>query len=270
MGADAVLSVERMRAVEESAMRDGVDAWELMQRAGRGAADWVARMAAGRSVAVLSGPGNNGGDGYVIAEELRARGHDVTMIAPVEPKGETAEKARANFAGSIRRSGELDQAVVVDCLFGYGLDRPVEGDFALLLEALDRSEAFKIAIDVPSSVASDSGETMGPLPHYDLTLALGAWKRAHFLMPAMARMGVKRLVPIGLDIDHAPATVSMRPQFAIPRPDSHKYSRGLLAIVAGAMPGAPLLAAKAARGAGAGYTKLLSAPSHPDAPAELV
>ena len=85
MGDNAVLSVERMRAIEQAAMRDGVDEWELMQRAGRGAADWVARMAAGRSVAVLCGPGNNGGDGYVIAEELRLRGHDVTVVAPVEP-----------------------------------------------------------------------------------------------------------------------------------------------------------------------------------------
>ena len=270
MGDNAVLSVERMRAIEQAAMRDGVDEWELMQRAGWGAADWVARVAAGRSVAVLCGPGNNGGDGYVIAEKLRLRGHDVTVIAPVEPKGATARKARANFAGSAVESGDLGRSVIVDCLFGYGLDRPVEGAFAALLEALCCSDAYKIAIDVPSAVASDSGEAMGPVPQYDLTLALGAWKRAHFLMPAMAKMGAKRLVPIGLEIATAKSSASKRPNLAAPQPDSHKYRRGLLAVVAGAMPGAPLLAAKAAMRAGAGYTKLLSEHSHPDAPAELV
>ena len=270
MGDNAVVSVERMRAIEQAAMRDGVDEWELMQRAGKGAADWVARVAAGRSVAVLCGPGNNGGDGYVIAEELRLRGHDVTISAPVEPKGATARKARANFGGLSAGSGELDHAVVVDCLFGYGLDRPVEGAFAELLDALCRSDAYKIAIDVPSAVASDSGEALGPLPQYDLTLALGAWKQAHFLMPAMAKMGAKRLVPIGLEIASPPSSVSQRPKLSAPEPDSHKYRRGLLAVVAGAMPGANLLAAKAAIRAGAGYTKLLSEHSHPDAPAELV
>ena len=73
---DAILTVEQMRAAEQAAMAAGTDGWELMQRAGRGAAEWVARIAAGRPVSVLCGPGNNGGDGYVIAETLRRGGLD--------------------------------------------------------------------------------------------------------------------------------------------------------------------------------------------------
>ena len=91
---NAVLTVAQMRAAEASAMRNGVGEWELMHTAGRAAAAWGARMAAGRSVTILCGPGNNGGDGYVIAETLRASGHDVKVIAPVEPKGAVAQKAR--------------------------------------------------------------------------------------------------------------------------------------------------------------------------------
>ena len=159
---------------------------------------------------------------------------------------------------------------MVDCLFGYGLDRRVESPFADLLEELGRNDSFRIAVDVPSAIASDSGEVLGPLADYDLTLALGAWKRAHFMMPALARMGEKRLVPIGLDIEPSDCVLSTRPHFAAPEPDSHKYRRGLLAIVAGKMPGAPLLSAKATMRSGAGYVKLLSDHSHPDAPAELV
>ena len=270
MADNAVLTVAQMRAAEAAALRNGVEEWELMRTAGRAAAAWVARMAAGRSVAILCGPGNNGGDGYVIAETLRASGHDVKVIAPVEPKGAVAEKARACFAGTPTRAGRIDTAVVVDCLFGYGLDRRVESPFADLLEELGRSDAFRIAVDVPSAIASDSGEVLGPFADYNLTLALGAWKRAHFMMPAMARMGEKRLVPIGLDIEPSNCVLSKRPHFAPPEPDSHKYRRGLLAIVAGKMPGAPLLSAKAAMRSGAGYVKLLSDHSHPDAPAELV
>lgn len=270
MIADPVLSVADMRAAERAAMDGGISEWELMERAGHGAAQWVARMAAGRSVAVLCGPGNNGGDGYVIAAYLLARGHDVTVVAPVEPKTETAARARAGFEGRIV-SGDLPPSpVVVDCLFGYGLDRAVEGPFADLLESLRSSDRFKVAIDVPSAIASDTGEVLGPLPRYDLTLALGAWKRAHGLMPAMASMGSKRLVPIGLEVPEPSACFSRRPHLAPPAPDSHKYKRGLLTIVAGAMPGAPLLAAEAAMRSGPGYVKLLSDHSHPDAPADLV
>jgi ADP-dependent NAD(P)H-hydrate dehydratase / NAD(P)H-hydrate epimerase len=267
---DAVLTVDQMRAAERAAMAGGTSEWALMQRAGEVAAQWVMRVAAGRPVTVLCGPGNNGGDGYVIAEAVHRKGNPVTVIAPVEPKSETAQHARTQFTGEVLRSGSLEHPVVVDCLFGYGLDREVGGAFGELLEELAATDCYKIAIDVPSAVQSDSGTVLGPLPHYELTLALGAWKQAHFLMPAMTSMGFRRLVDIGLELTDVSARFSSRPQFHAPTSDAHKYRRGLLAIVAGAMPGAPLLAAEAAMRAGAGYVKLFSEHSHPDAPADLV
>ena len=267
---EPVLSVDEMRNAEQAAMAGGISEWELMQRAGQGAAQWVMRVAADRPVTVLCGPGNNGGDGYVIADVLHRGGYEVQVIAPVEPGTETARTARENYSGKVITAGALQGSVVVDCLFGYGLAREVEGGFAKLLEQLCASYCYKVAIDVPSAVASDSGAVLGPLPRYDLTLALGAWKQAHFLMPAMAEMGTKRLVPIGLACEAHSSNIVAAPKIAPPPVDAHKYRRGLLAIVAGAMPGAPLLAAEAAMRAGAGYVKLLSEHSHPDAPAELV
>lgn len=267
---DAILSVAQMRAAERALMDAGTSEWTLMQRAGEGAAQWVMRAAAGRSVTVLCGPGNNGGDGYVIAEALRRKGYAVDVVAPVEPKTETARTARSVYEGPVSSDGPVGGAVVLDALFGYGLSRKVEGAFSELLEELRSSSSYKIAIDVPSAVESDTGEALGPLPQYDLTLALGAWKHAHVLMPAMVSMGQLTCVPIGLDLGAATALLSRPPRLEPPDPDAHKYRRGLLAIVAGAMPGAPLLAAEAAMRAGAGYVKLLSEHSHLDAPADLV
>ena len=256
-----------MRAAETAS---GVSEWELMQRAGHGCAEWIWRVAAGRPVTVLCGPGNNGGDGYVIAEALRARGADVVVIAPKEPATETAARARSNFRGAVATElGKRQAPILVDALFGFGLSRSVEGGFAKLLEQAATTHDYHIAIDVPSGIESDTGRWLGEARWADLTLALGAWKRAHCLMPASAAMGEKRLVDIGIEVA-GDARLSSRPQLAAPAADSHKYRRGLLAIVAGAMPGAAMLAAQAAMRAGAGYVKLLSEHSHPDAPAELV
>lgn len=268
---DPVLTVAEMRAAEQAAMAAGTSEWELMQRAGRGAAQWVARMAAGRAVTVLCGPGNNGGDGYVIAEDLRSRGTDVRVAAPRPPGTETSRTAADAYRGEVTRvANRLGEPVVVDCLFGYGLSRDVTGEFAQLLEVLEASDCLKIAIDVPSSVESDSGRLLGPRVAYDLTLALGAWKQAHYLMPSSGLMGALRRVPIGLSMPQVAATVSQAPRITAPTTNDHKYRRGLLAIVAGEMPGAALLAAEAAMRAGAGYVKLLSEHSHPGAPADLV
>ncbi|WP_374405456.1 NAD(P)H-hydrate dehydratase [Pelagerythrobacter sp.] len=267
-----VLMVAEMQAAEQALIDAGTGVDALMQRAGRGAAEWVWRMAAGRPVTVLCGPGNNGGDGYVIAEVLRGRGIDVMVVAPVEPKTGAAQNARALYEGEIvSGANERQGALLVDCLFGSGLTRPLSNDLLALLTKLADRHGQRIAIDLPSGVESDSGALLNPdLPRNDLTLALGAWKFAHWTMPASATMGARRLVDIGVRDTVAAATLSARPHLDPPAPDAHKYRRGLLAVVAGAMPGAGLLAATAAMHGGAGYVKLLADRSHPAVPAALV
>ena len=93
--ADQVLTVAQMQAAEQALIAGAETVSTLMDRAGRGAAEWVWRLAAGSSVTVLCGPGNNGGDGYVIAETLRARGLAVRVVAPLEPKTDAAIAVRA-------------------------------------------------------------------------------------------------------------------------------------------------------------------------------
>ncbi len=268
---EPVLTVEQMRAAEQALIDAGTDVHQLMQIAGRGAAEWVWRVAAGRPVTVLCGPGNNGGDGYVIAETLRARGLSVRVVAPIEPKTEAAQQAGGMYAGDVTTSVDgISGYVFVDCLFGSGLCREISADLALPLSRLAASHHYRIAIDLPSGIESDRGELLGPDITYHLTVSLGAWKRAHFLMPAASRMGALRLVDIGVDRAVGNAHRIERPHLSPPAPDVHKYRRGLLAVVGGAMPGAVLLSAQAAMHSGAGYVKLMSDHPHPGAPADLV
>jgi len=253
-----VLTVVQMREAEAVLIRAGSNVDALMQVAGRGAADWVWRLAAHRTVTVLCGPGNNGGDGYVIAEAMRTRGGQVRVIAALEPKTDAARNARALYQGEVLGpEAEAHGDVLVDCLFGSGLVRPLSDELFALLTRLAAHHHRLIAIDLPSGVESDSGVALNPgLPEYLLTIALGAWKQAHFLMPAAAAMGQLRLVGIGCaPVSGAPGVVA-RPTVATPEAETHKYRRGLLAVVGGAMPGAAELACAAAMGAGAGYVRL--------------
>lgn len=265
-----ILSVRQMRAAEEALIAAGSSVDQLMQIAGHGASEWVWRMAGHRAVTVLCGPGNNGGDGYVIAEALRERGSAVQVIAATEPKTEAACNARALYRGAVLGPDADPQGdVLVDCLFGSGLTRSLTSEHMALLGRLAASHARCIAIDLPSGIDSDSGEPLNPnLPDWHLTVALGAWKQAHFLMPACATMGALRLVDIGVEAVPEAAQLIARPALQAPAAAAHKYRRGLLGVVGGAMPGAALLAARAAQHGGAGYVKLLG--SGTDAPADLV
>ncbi len=269
---EPVLTAAQMLAAEQALIDAGSSVDELMQIAGIGAAEWVWRIAAGRSVTVLCGPGNNGGDGYVIAEVLRARGLPVNVVAPMAPKTPAAMNARRAYKGTAATSGKgIDGAVLVDCLFGSGLSRPLSAELLLLLRDLASRHRYRIAIDLPSGIASDSGETLNDnLPENTLTLALGAWKYAHWTMPACGTMGERKLVPIGITAPTESAALVGRPVLAAPAPDAHKYTRGLCAVVGGEMPGAAFLSCKAAMHAGAGYVKLLSERMERAVPADLV
>lgn len=271
MSVAQVLTAAQMRAAEQALFDTGLSVSALMEIAAGGAAEWVRRVAAGRSVSVLCGPGNNGGDGYVIARHLREAGNAVSVIAPLAPATEAALEARARWDGAVATSGKVEGEVFVDCLFGSGLARPLVPEHALLLRDLASRHRCRIAVDVPSGIASDSGAVLNEkLPAYHLTLALGAWKFAHWSLPGRALMGQKRLVPIGIAPTGDAAVLVERPRICAPTRDAHKYRRGLLGIVAGAMPGASLLAAAAAQHAGAGYVKLFAQEADPRTPADIV
>ncbi len=260
MSSSQILTVAQMQSAEQAIFDAGTTVSELMEIAAGGAAEWIRRVAAGRSATVLCGPGNNGGDGYVIARLLREFGNAVQVVAPLTPATEAAKAQREAWDAEVLTSGDGSSGeVFVDCLFGSGLTRALSPEHALLMLDLAEQHAFKVAVDLPSGIASDNGALLNErLPQFDLTLALGAWKHAHFALPGRAAMGAKRLVPIDIAPVEGAAQLVTKPNLSGPALDSHKYRRGLAAIVGGEMPGAALLAAEAAQRGGAGYVKLFA------------
>ncbi|WP_370184381.1 NAD(P)H-hydrate dehydratase [Alteriqipengyuania sp.] len=265
------MTVSQMRAAEAAMFDSGIEEWALMQRAGQGAADWIMRIGAGGPVTVLCGPGHNGGDGYVAAAALKARGVAVRVVAPTPSKTELARHAASTFDGEVLEDArDTSGSVFVDALFGIGLSRPLSDDHRALLTVLHASHRHSVALDVPSGVDADTGDGPDDLPAFDLTLAFGAWKPAHFSGRALAKIGVARLVDIGIGDQGAAMQLASPAKIPPPAFDAHKYTRGLVAVVGGAMPGATLLAARAAALAGAGYVKWLSEHDHPGHPPDLV
>jgi len=263
-----ILSVAQMRAAEQALIDNGETVERLMERAGTGAAEYVFRVAAGRPVTVLCGPGNNGGDGYVIARVLAERGLEVSVVAPLNPATDAARAARAKWGGVPVK--DANGRVFVDCLFGSGLTRGLSNDLEALLLHLAASHELRVAVDLPSGIESDSGALLNPgLPTYNLTIALGAWKFAHWSMPGMAQVGERRLVDIGAAEVSGAAQLAERATLSAPVMDAHKYTRGLLGVIGGEMPGAARLASRAAQYGGAGYVKLFADDSA-NAPDDLV
>lgn len=267
-----VLTAAQMGAAERAAIAAGSSIAELMERAGTGVAEWVRRLAAGSPVLILCGPGNNGGDGYVAARVLASRGVPVRVAALGDPQSEAAMAARGAWNGPVERFPDavrdayVHSTVVVDAIFGTGLSRALDPGVAQAMAALVRDAGISIAVDLPSGMDSDTGEVVGStaLANYTLTAALGALKPAHVLQPSAAHCGEVRVVDIGLGLDvgsgaRIGAVETVRtPRIGRPDASSHKYSRGMVAIVSGRMHGASELAALAAYRAGAGYVLLLT------------
>lgn len=251
-----ILTAEEMRAAEQRVIDDGTPVETLMERAGTAAAEAIWRFAGPLPTLVLCGPGNNGGDGYVIARELGGRGVAVRVAALAEPGSGAAKDARERWQGSVEPLSDAKGApLLVDALFGTGLTRPMDERTSAALVRLAGEAAVSVAIDLPSGVASDDGRILSAVPDYDLTVSFATRKPSHLLQPAARHMGRVAIADIGIDATSGLRLIE-RPRLRTPGPDDHKYSRGLVTVVAGDMPGASALAAAAAQRAGAGAVRL--------------
>jgi hydroxyethylthiazole kinase-like uncharacterized protein yjeF len=256
-----ILTAAQMRAAEDAAIAAGASVATLMERAGTGVAGAVHRLAAGAPVLIACGRGNNGGDGYVAARILKARGIAVRVAATGTPQGDTAIAACAGWDGPVEALETARPApVFVDAIFGTGLSRHVDAAIGVPLAALARAAHLSIAVDLPSGFATDTGEVLIDDPvGYAVTLALGAPKPVHVLEPSSKLCGAVRVLDLGIEVPQdGQATVIGRPRLAAPTSSSTKYTRGMVAIIGGAMPGAAALAAEAAMRSGAGYVLLLA------------
>lgn len=253
-----ILTAAEMRAAEAAAIAAGTSAGELMERAGAAAAEAIWRFAGPLPTLVLCGPGNNGGDGYVIARHLARRGTKVRVAALAEPKTPEAQAARARWIGAVEPfAGAAPAPLLVDALFGTGLARPLDSALSERLCALAEGARVRVAVDLPSGVATDDGKVLSPVPDFDLTITFASLKPSHLLQRSARHMGRIAIADIGVAVQsrlHA----TPRPDFEAPGPNDNKFRRGFVAVQAGEMPGASALTAAAAARSGAGYVRLLS------------
>lgn len=260
-----------MRAAEQRAIAAGTSVEALMERAGAALAEAAYCHAGKMPALILCGPGNNGGDGYVAARHLADRGVEVRIAAISEPKSEAAKWARGQWRGEVEalNSSTGPSLLLIDALFGTGLREGLEDALQKQFYRLAADSQMRIACDVPSGVDSDSGVELSSVPGFEMTVTFGALKPAHRLMPSMGKCG--RVVLADIGIEASPEWHELgQPVLPALDPGGHKYSRGLVHALAGKMPGAIALSAKAAAYSGAGYVRVSTSRSIDGLPSAIV
>lgn len=265
-----ILTAAQMLAAEHLAIAEGTSVETLMERAGAALADAAHKFSGGMPALILCGPGNNGGDGYVAARHLKSRGVQVRVAALGEPTSDGGKWARGLWDGALEPLAEaVPSPLLIDALFGTGLKRGLEASAEAALFHLMQGARLSVACDLPSGVESDSGALLSKVPDFDMTVAFGALKPAHRLAPAIHKCGRVVLADIGITADGVWGEIG-RPWLQPPALDGHKYTRGLVHALAGKMPGAIALAARAASRAGAGYVRVSTSRPIDGLPAAVV
>ncbi|MBZ8132257.1 NAD(P)H-hydrate dehydratase [Afifella sp. IM 167] len=278
-----LLTPDEMGAADHAAIDGGIAGIELMENAGLAVADRAGELCpfAGR-VIVLAGPGNNGGDGFVAARLLARRGYRVRLAL----LGSRARLAGDAAIAASRWEGEVEPLhsgivlsadLIIDALFGAGLARPLEGDVAALVEAVNACGVPVLAVDLPSGIDGRTGETKGAAIRAAASVTFFRRKPGHLLLPGREHCGRLALADIEIPDDalgsleirlHANEPPLWRETLRWPEPSGHKYSRGHAVVVSGPahQTGAARLAARAALRIGAG---LVSVAATPEAMPEL-
>ncbi|HEU5282948.1 MAG TPA: NAD(P)H-hydrate dehydratase [Burkholderiales bacterium] len=267
-----VYTTADVRAIEQAAVASG-HAPNLMERAGLAAAEIAReRLLEGRkSVLVLAGPGNNGGDGFVLARHLKAWWYRVSVLFVGDRTGLGADAAAAHdewlAAGGDIASELFEETfdLVVDALFGIGLERDIAGRHAELIEWINRQPAPVLALDIPSGLHADRGRVLGTAVEADHTVTFIALKPGLLTLEGPDHAGEIHVRDLGLAVEalrpaqgHLVGSSVLGSVLPRRRRDSHKGSYGSVGIVGGApgMAGAGLLAGRAALRLGAGRVYL--------------
>lgn len=272
------LTSGQMAAVERTAEGRGISLASLMDAAGEALAREVAARVPEGDVAVVCGPGNNGGDGWAAARTLHASGRRVrvySMRAPEELTGIAAGAARAAVEAGVRFNVPAPApgpdafrgaAVIVDALLGTGSVLPLRDPLPAWCAAINGSAAYVVSADIPTGCATDGGACAEGAVAADCTVTFATVKRGLVLFPGAAHAGEVVVADIGIPSDAwlgLPAPEVWTPEeyaalVRMPAPDAHKNSRGRVLVVAGSgrYPGAAVLAARGAMRSGAGYVTL--------------
>ncbi len=264
-----LLTPEEMGEADRRTISGGTAGIMLMERAGHAVADVAARLAPSKArIVILAGPGNNGGDGFVAATALAEAGFSVSvgLLGNRNKLRGDAAIAAGNWPGPVDdlTPPMIDGAdVIIDALFGAGLDRPIEGTAALVIAAANEGSAPVVAVDLPSGINGRDGSVLGTAIRADETVTFFRRKPGHVLLPGRMFAGRVSVVDIGIE---ASALEAIRPtifhntpdlwraRYPRPRIDAHKYDRGHTIVVSGPMAhtGAARLAARGALRIGSG------------------
>jgi ADP-dependent NAD(P)H-hydrate dehydratase / NAD(P)H-hydrate epimerase len=269
-----VLTTAEMQRADRLTIAAGTPGFALMLSAGQAVAEAAMDLVGEGPVLVVAGPGNNGGDGFVAAAELAARGREVSVIVLCERdnlQGDAALAARGWKYPVLPFNPQAigRPALIIDALFGAGLSRPVQGDPRDMIEAINANGAPVLAVDLPSGINGDTGTVTGVAVRAAETVTFFRRKPAHLLLPGRIHCGRVHVADIGFDPgvleEIKPQTFENIPQFwrqAFPVPpiDGHKYARGHAVVVSGgiATTGAARMSGRGALRSGAGLVTLAS------------
>ena len=269
-----LLTTEEMARADQLAVAAGVPSLTLMENAGRAVADEAEKMVKpGARIAVLCGPGNNGGDGFVAGRLLRERGYEVRVVllgSRVALKGDAGAMA-GQWTGAVEvpsAHSVAGAALIIDALFGAGLARQLDGTAAELVESSNASGIQVLAVDVPSGLDGTTGATVGPVIRAVRTVTFFRRKPGHLLMPGRALCGETVVAEIGIPgralVQLGPNSIANAPalwhgHFPWPGLDVHKYIRGHGVVVSGPADstGAARLGARGALRIGAGLVTVV-------------
>jgi hydroxyethylthiazole kinase-like uncharacterized protein yjeF len=269
-----VLTTAEMEHADRLTVARGTPGFALMLRAGQAVAEAAMDLAEQGPILVVAGRGNNGGDGFVAATELVARGRAVSVVLLCERdslQGDAALAARG-WKGPVLPCEPASigaPALIIDALFGAGVNRLVKGDPHDIIEAINSRGVPVLSIDLPSGINGTTGAVMGVAVRATETVTFFRRKPGHLLLPGRIHCGRVRLVDIGIEPsvldDIRPHTFENIPElwrsaFPVPQVEGHKYARGHAIIVSGdlAATGAARLSARGALRAGAGLVTLAS------------
>ncbi len=274
---ELVLPPSEMKRADLETIARGVPGIELMKRAGRAVADSAEKLASeGSRIAIVAGPGQNGGDGFIAATLLAERGYRVSLSLLGDLNRLTGDAAEAaqDWTGEVGRGEDAafqDADLIVDALFGTGLSRDLDGVARHVVDRMNGSGKPILAVDLPSGIDGDTGEVRGIAVKAARTVTFAARKPCHLLMPGRAFSGPVEVADIGIGREILEAKggslFANSPALwlhALPKPglSSHKYERGHTLVASGGATrtGAARLAARAALRIGSGLVTVASPP----------